>query len=187
VERIDTPLPGVMLLRPKVHEDLRGFFMESYNQRALESLGIDHRFVQDNHSKSGRGVLRGLHSQLEQAQAKLVRVTRGRVFDVAADIRRGSPHFGSWTAVELTEDNRLMIFIPEGFAHGLLVLSEVAEVQYRCSDFYAPEQERGIAWNDPGIAIEWPLDGLDPILSDRDRGWGTLDGADPSDLPHSEP
>jgi len=187
VRRIDTELPGVMLLEPRVHEDHRGFFLESYSQRTFAELGIRHRFVQDNHSRSVRGVLRGLHYQLRQPQAKLVRVTRGRVFDVAVDIRRGSPHFGGWAAAELSEDNRRILFAPEGFAHGFLVLSEVAEFQYKCSDFYDPGDERGIAWNDPTIAIAWPLAGLEPILSGRDLGWGTLDTMDDADLPRFSP
>jgi len=187
VRRIDTELPGVVLLEPRVHEDHRGFFLESYSQRTFAELGIRHRFVQDNHSRSVRGVLRGLHYQLRQPQAKLVRVTRGRVFDVAVDIRRGSPHFGGWAAAELSEDNRRILFAPEGFAHGFLVLSEVAEFQYKCSDFYDPGDERGIAWNDPTIAIAWPLAGLEPILSGRDLGWGTLDAMDDADLPRFSP
>ena len=187
VRRIDTELPGVVLLEPRVHEDHRGFFLESYSQRTFAELGIRHRFVQDNHSRSVRGVLRGLHYQLRQPQAKLVRVTRGRVFDVAVDIRHGSPHFGGWAAAELSEDNRRILFAPEGFAHGFLVLSEVAEFQYKCSDFYDPGDERGIAWNDPTIAIAWPLAGLEPILSGRDLGWGTLDTMDDADLPRFSP
>lgn len=187
VRRVETTLPGVVILEPAVYEDQRGFFMESYNLRTFSSLGIEHRFVQDNHSRSHRGVLRGLHFQLRSPQAKLVRVTRGRVFDVAVDIRRGSPHFGRWAGAELTEDNRRMLFAPEGFAHGFLVLSEIAEFQYKCSDFYAPDDELGIAWNDPTIAIDWPLDGLEPTLSERDRRWGNLDEMDASHLPEFSP
>ena len=186
MRRIETPLPGVVLLEPRVHEDHRGFFLESYNLRTFAEIGIHQRFVQDNHSRSVRGVLRGLHYQLRQPQAKLVRVTCGRVFDVAVDIRRGSPHFGGWTAVELSEDNRRMLFAPEGFAHGFLVLSEAAEFQYKCSDFYDPSDERGIAWNDPRIAIAWPLAGLEPILSGRDLGWSTLDRMTDAELPRFE-
>jgi dTDP-4-dehydrorhamnose 3,5-epimerase len=186
VKRIETRLPGVLLVEPLVHEDLRGFFMESFNQQSMAEIGIRHTFVQDNHSRSRRGVLRGLHFQLERPQAKLVRVTRGRVFDVAVDVRRGSPHFGRWAGAELTEDNRWMLFAPEGFAHGFLVLSEVAELQYKCSDFYAPEHELGIAWDDPEIGIEWPREGVTPILSDRDRGWSLLSAISPSDLPRYE-
>jgi dTDP-4-dehydrorhamnose 3,5-epimerase len=187
VRRIETSLPGVLILEPRVHEDHRGFFMESYNQRLFAELGITHRFVQDNHSRSVRGVLRGLHYQLRQPQAKLVRATRGRVFDVAVDIRRGSPHFAAWTAAELSEDNRRMMFAPEGFAHGFLVLSEAAEFQYKCSDFYDPSDERGIAWNDPCIAIDWPLGELEPILSGRDLAWSTLDHMSDAELPRFEP
>jgi dTDP-4-dehydrorhamnose 3,5-epimerase len=183
VERADTSLPGVFLIRPRVFADHRGFFQESYNQRDMAALGIGDRFVQDNHSRSQRGVLRGLHYQIGRPQAKLVRTTRGRVFDVAVDIRRSSPSFGRWTGVELTEENHLMLYLPPGFAHGFLVLSEVADFQYKCSDFYAPEEERGIAWNDPLIGIEWPLGEMEPILSDRDRTWCTLEAMDPSDLP----
>ena len=187
MRRTDTGLPGVAIIEPRVHADHRGFFMESFNQRAMAEIGIRHSFVQDNHSRSRRGVLRGLHYQLGQPQAKLVRVTRGRVFDVAVDIRRGSPHFGHWAGVELTEDNHLMLFSPEGFAHGFLVLSEVAELQYKCSDFYAPEHELGITWDDPEIAIQWPLDGVEPMLSDRDRVWKRLSVMEASQLPRYEP
>jgi dTDP-4-dehydrorhamnose 3,5-epimerase len=183
VERIETTLPGVWILEPRVFTDGRGFFMESYNRRVLASIGIDEQFVQDNHSRSRKGVLRGLHYQLGVPQAKLVRVTRGRVFDVAVDVRRGSPGFGRWVGVELTEDNRRMIFVPRGFAHGFLVLSESAEFQYKCSDYYTPDEERGVAWNDPRIGIDWPLCGLDPLLSARDREWMTLDRVDPEQLP----
>jgi dTDP-4-dehydrorhamnose 3,5-epimerase len=187
VERTDTELPGVFLITPRVHIDPRGFFMESYNQRAMAAIGIEDRFVQDNHSRSGRGVLRGLHFQLGRPQAKVVRVTRGRVFDVAVDIRRSSPYFGRWTGAELSEVNRRMLYIPRGFAHGFLVLSEIAEFQYKCSDFFAPDDERGIAWDDPEIGIDWPLAGLEPILSDRDRGWHTLRETPPDQLPEYAP
>jgi dTDP-4-dehydrorhamnose 3,5-epimerase len=183
VERFETGLEGVWLLRPRVYEDSRGFFMESYNQRTLARLGIGDGFVQDNHSRSSRGVLRGLHYQLEQPQAKLVRVVLGAVFDVVVDIRRGSPGFGRWTGHELTADNRLMLFAPRGFAHGFLVLSEVAEFQYKCSDFYAPAAERAIAWDDPDLAISWPLAGLKPILSDKDRRAPRLSAVAPEELP----
>jgi dTDP-4-dehydrorhamnose 3,5-epimerase len=178
---VDEPLSGVKLLAPKVIEDSRGFFMESYNRRALAELGIAHDFVQDNHSRSSRGVLRGLHYQLGHAQAKLVRVTRGRVFDVVVDIRRGSPNFGRWAGAELSEDNRICLFAEEGFAHGFLVLSDVADFQYKCSDFFSAKDERGLPWDDPEIAIDWPLDDLEPVLSDRDRGWRPL-----ADLPADE-
>ena len=180
---IDEPLAGVKVLAPEVYEDHRGFFMESYHHRRFAGLGIDYAFVQDNHSRSSRGVLRGLHYQLGCAQAKVVRATRGRVFDVVVDIRRGSPSFGRWAGIELSEDNRLQLFAPEGFAHGFLVLSEVAEFQYKCSDYYSRKDERGLAWNDPSIGIEWPLEGIEPVLSTRDRGWRGLVETPDEDLP----
>ena len=184
---IDEPLPGVKLLAPKVIDDGRGFFMESYNRRVLADLGITHDFVQDNHSRSTRGVLRGLHYQLGHAQAKLVRVTRGRVFDVVVDIRRGSPSFGAWAGAELSEDNHVCLFATEGFAHGFLVLSDVADFQYKCSDFYSAKDERGLPWNDPEIGIDWPLDGGETLLSERDRGWRSLTEVPVDDLPVYRP
>jgi dTDP-4-dehydrorhamnose 3,5-epimerase len=183
VERVDTALDGVFILEPRVFEDGRGFFLESYNQRVFADLGIDHRFVQDNHSLSRRGVLRGLHYQIRQPQAKLVRVTSGRVWDVIVDIRRGSPGFSRWLGVTLSSDNRRMVFAPEGFAHGFLVLSEEAEFQYKCSDFWAPEHERGVAWNDPDIGIDWPLEGVQPELSAKDRVAPLLANVAEDDLP----
>ena len=183
VQVVEEPLSGVKLLAPKVIEDSRGFFMESYNRRDLAELGIAHDFLQDNHSRSLRGVMRGLHYQLGHAQAKLVRVTRGRVFDVVVDIRRGSPSFGAWAGAELSEDNRLCLFAEVGFAHGFLVLSDVADFQYKCSNFYSSEEERGLPWNDPEIGIDWPLDGLEPVLSERDRGWRPLAQVPTEDLP----
>ena len=180
---VDEPLPGVKLLAPKVIEDSRGFFMESYNRRILAELGIAYDFVQDNHSRSSCGVLRGLHYQLGHAQAKLVRVTRGRVFDVVVDIRRGSPTFARWAGAELSEDNRLCLFAEEGFAHGFLVLSDVADFQYRCSDFFSAEDERGLPWDDPEIDIDWPLEDVEPLLSERDRGWRSLADVATEDLP----
>jgi dTDP-4-dehydrorhamnose 3,5-epimerase len=180
---VDEPMTGVKLLAPKVIEDERGFFMEAYNRRDLARLDISPDFVQDNHSRSTRGVLRGLHYQLARAQAKLVRVTRGRVFDVVVDIRRGSPNFGQWFGAELSEENHLCLFAPEGFAHGFLVLSEVADFQYKCSEFFSADDERGLPWNDPEIAIDWPLDGTEPLLSERDRGWNSLADISTDDLP----
>ena len=174
MERIDTTLPGVCLLKPKVFADDRGFFMETFNQRVLTELGIERHWVQDNHSRSARGVLRGLHYQLGRPQAKLVRATFGRVFDVAVDIRRGSATFGRWTGAELSDHNKLMLFAPEGFAHGFVVLSEAAEFQYKCSDFYAPDEEYSIAWDDPEIGINWPLGDLEPTLSAKDAIAPTL-------------
>jgi dTDP-4-dehydrorhamnose 3,5-epimerase len=187
MRRIDTAIDGVCLIEPVVHGDHRGFFMESYHKDRFAALGIEHDFVQDNHSRSRAGVLRGLHYQLGRPQAKLVRATRGRVFDVVVDLRRGSPSFGRWVGAELSEDNRRMLFAPAGFGHGFLVLSEIAEFQYKCSDFYAPEEERGIRWDDRSIAIDWPLDGLEPVLSDRDLAWPRLEDTSDSDLPRYSP
>ncbi len=161
--------------------------MESYNRRRFAELGIDTDFVQDNHSRSTRGVLRGLHYQLGHAQAKLVRVTRGRVFDVVADLRRNSPTFARWFGVELSEDNRLCLFAAEGFAHGYLVLSDTAEFQYKCSDFYSASDERGLPWNDPTLGIEWPLGDIVPTFSDRDSRWTPLADTPENDLPEIVP
>ena len=172
-----TGLPEVLVLEPRLFGDARGWFMESYNRRTFEqATGVSASFVQDNHSRSARGVLRGLHYQLGKAQAKLVRVTAGEVFDVAVDVRRSSPNFGRWAGQRLSADNRLQMWIPAGFAHGYLVLSDFAEVEYKASDFYAPEHERTIAWNDPDLAIRWPLPaGLaEPVLSAKDRAGGPL-------------
>ena len=172
------------MLEPVVHGDQRGFFVEFYSQRTFSDLGIDRRFVQDNHSRSQARVLRGLHYQLERPQAKLVRVISGEVYDVAVDVRRGSPTFGKWVGAVLSADNRLMMFVPEGFAHGFYVMSDGAEFLYKVSDFYAPEAERGIAWNDPDLAVEWPVPkGVEPILSDRDRSFGPLRTRPSGDLP----
>lgn len=163
-----THLPEVLVLDPRVFEDARGFFFESYNRRAFrEAAGIDVEFVQDNQSFSVRNVLRGLHYQLRQPQGKLVAVLAGEIFDVAVDLRRGSQTFGKCTAVNLSGGNHRMLWIPPGFAHGFLVLSEHALVQYKVSDYYAPQDERTILWNDPDLAIAWPLEG-DPIVSDKD-------------------
>ena len=169
VERL--PIPEVLLVAPKVFGDARGFFYESYNRRDFaRATGIDAEFVQDNHSRSARGVLRGLHYQVRQAQGKLVRVTLGEVFDVAVDLRRGSPTFGRWSAATLDDRSRRMLWVPPGFAHGFLVLSEHAEVQYKTTDYYAPEHERTLLWNDPALAIPWPLAaGAEPLLADKDR------------------
>lgn len=165
-----TRLPGVILLEPKVHGDPRGFFIESYNAQEFErATGRAWSFVQDNHSRSRHGVLRGLHYQLRHTQGKLVRVVRGSIFDVAVDVRKSSPHFGHWVGVELSEDNQRQIWVPPQFAHGFFVQSESADVLYKTTDYYAPEHERSLLWNDPEIGIEWPLDGA-PILSEKDRG-----------------
>jgi dTDP-4-dehydrorhamnose 3,5-epimerase len=163
----DTNLADVKLLAPRVFADSRGFFLESYNQRTFAELGIHETFVQDNHSRSERGVLRGLHYQLVQPQGKLVRAVRGEIFDVAVDLRRSSPTFGQWTGYHLNEDNKQMLWIPAGFGHGFLVLSAIAEVVYKATDFYAPQGERSVLWNDPQIGIDWPDAGT-PILSAKD-------------------
>jgi len=170
---IETILPGVLILEPRVFSDDRGFFFESYNLRRLEELGVTSRFVQDNHSRSVRGTLRGLHYQCRHPQAKLCRVVAGEVFDVAVDIRRGSPTFGQWMGVLLSAENKRQVYIPHGFAHGFVVLSETAEFLYKCDEFYDPKDERGIAWDDPGIAIEWGIEA--PLLSLKDRSNPTLD------------
>ena len=164
-----TAIPGVLIIEPKVFGDARGFFFESFNQQAFnDATGTNHQFVQDNHSRSGKGVLRGLHYQTRQPQGKLVRVVRGAVFDVAVDIRPDSPAFGRWVGVELTEDNHQQLWVPPGLAHGFLVLSETADFLYKTTDYYAPEFERCIAWNDADIGIEWPFEGLQPKLSAKD-------------------
>jgi dTDP-4-dehydrorhamnose 3,5-epimerase len=161
-------LNGVLLLEPKVWEDRRGFFLESYSQRVFHAFGVDTVFVQDNHSKSARHTLRGMHFQINpQPQAKLVRVVAGEIFDVVVDLRRQSPTFGRWAGFTLSAANRQMVLVPIGFAHGFCVLSESAEVLYKASDFYAPECERSFAWNDPQVGIRWPL--TEPVLSERDR------------------
>lgn len=162
-----TSLPEVLLIKPRVFGDPRGFFLESWNRRTFAEQGLDIDFVQDNHSRSARGVLRGLHYQLHQPQGKLVRVTSGAVFDVAVDLRRSSPHFGKWTGHELSADNHHMLWIPPGFAHGFLVLSESADFMYKTTAYYAPEWDRGIRWDDPDIGVAWPLDAA-PQLSAKD-------------------
>lgn len=162
-----TSLEGVLLLKPKVMQDERGFFLESYSARTLESFGIDTLFVQDNHSRSVRGTLRGLHYQVSPGQVKLVRVISGEIFDVAVDIRWGSPTYGQWFGQILSAENFLQMYIPVGFAHGFCVLSESAEVAYKCSSYYSARDERGLMWNDPAFAIAWPV--ADPILSARDQ------------------
>jgi len=162
-------IPDVVLIEPKVFGDARGFFFESFNQRAFnEATGTDHQFVQDNHSRSSRGVLRGLHYQIQQPQGKLVRVVQGAVFDVAVDIRKSSLTFGNWVGIELSEDNHKQLWVPPGFAHGFVVLSETAEFLYKTTDYYAPQYERCIAWNDPDLAIAWPDVGAPPVLSAKD-------------------
>ena len=165
-----TRLPEVVLIKPQVFGDARGFFFESWNQQQFARVGIDAHFVQDNHSHSTRRTLRGLHYQIQQPQGKLVRVSRGEVFDVAIDIRRSSPRFGHWVGVRLSETNHHMLWVPIGFAHGYLALSEEVDFLYKCTDLYAPQHERAIRWNDPTVAVDWPLSsGLAPILSGKDE------------------
>lgn len=166
---IQTNIPDVIILEPKVFGDSRGFFFESFNQQAFnKATGLDAQFVQDNHSRSARGVLRGLHYQIQQAQGKLVRVTSGSVYDVAVDIRQSSPTFGQWEGVELNAENHRQLWVPAGFAHGFVVLSESADFLYKTTDYYAPEYERCIAWDDPAIGIDWRFSG-EPLLSGKDQ------------------
>ncbi|MCW3147636.1 dTDP-4-dehydrorhamnose 3,5-epimerase [Stutzerimonas stutzeri] len=166
---IETSIPDVLIIEPKVFGDERGFFYESFNAAAFEAAtGLKRQFVQDNHSKSQRGVLRGLHYQIQQPQGKLVRVVAGEVFDVAVDLRRSSPSFGRWTGVLLNAENKRQLWIPEGFAHGFVVLSESAEFLYKTTDYYAPEHERSLLWNDPELGIQWPID-EPPQLSAKDQ------------------
>lgn len=172
-----TPLPGVLVIEPRVFEDSRGFFMETYHQQRYAEAGIIGPFVQDNVSRSVRGTLRGLHYQIQQPQGKLVQAIRGAIFDVAVDLRRMSPTFGKWYGVELSDSNHRQLFVPPGFAHGFCVLTETADFLYKCSDVYAPEHERTLLWNDPDIGIEWPLDG-EPILSVKDRRGVALSAAE---------
>lgn len=165
---IKTEIPDVIIIEPRVFGDERGFFMETWQRRVFAENGIDADFVQDNHSMSGQGILRGLHYQIRQPQGKLVRTIAGEVFDVAVDLRRNSPWFGKWVGVALSARNRRMLWVPPGFAHGFYVVSDQAEFVYKCTDFYAPEHERCIIWNDGDLNISWPLQG-EPVLSDKDR------------------
>ena len=168
INKIPTSLPGVFILEPRVFGDERGFFFESYNQQLMAQIGINEQFVQDNHSCSSRNVLRGLHYQVKHPQGKLVRVVEGEVLDVAVDMRRSSSTFGRWEAVRLSGENKRMLWVPAGFAHGFRVLSQKAHVLYKATDFYAPEHERTVVWNDPDLKIDWELDG-EPIVSTKDR------------------
>jgi len=165
-------IPDVLVFEPKIHRDERGFFFESYQTQKYARAGIPFLFVQDNHSKSVKGTLRGLHAQVKQPQGKLVRVVRGAVFDVAVDIRTGSPTFAKWVGVELSADNFKQMYIPPGFAHGFCVISDEAELEYKCTDYYSPENEIGILWNDPKIGIKWPL--KEPLLSKKDAAASPL-------------
>ena len=165
---LPTKLQDVVIVEPKVFGDERGFFLEVYNQATFAKLGLPTQFVQDNHSGSQKGVLRGLHYQIQQPQGKLVRVLRGAIFDVAVDLRRGSKQFGQWVGVELNAENKRQLWVPPGFAHGFLTLTEFAEVSYKVTQLYAPEHERSLLWSDPALGVEWPLEG-EPTLSAKDR------------------
>lgn len=179
-----TSIDGVYIIEPKVFGDSRGYFMESYNKEHFEEAGLNMTFVQDNESKSSKGVLRGLHFQKKHSQGKLVRVTRGEVFDVAVDLRSGSSTYGKWEGVILTEENKKQFYIPKGFAHGFLVLSDEAVFNYKCTDFYSPEYDGGVMWNDSDINIEWPLDGIENILlSEKDKVHPNLKDLDLSEYP----
>ena len=172
---VNTEIKGVYIVETKVFGDNRGYFMETYNYNDFKEEGLDMEFVQDNQSKSTKGVLRGLHFQKKHSQGKLVRVTRGKVFDVGVDLRDGSETYGKWVGVVLSEENKKQFYLPKGFAHGFVVLSDEAEFCYKCTDFYHPEDEGGLIWNDPDIGIKWPLDGIDNIIfSDKDKLWPRL-------------
>jgi dTDP-4-dehydrorhamnose 3,5-epimerase len=172
VRVVSTDLPGVVVIEPEVHADGRGFFLETYHAERYQQHGIEGPFVQDNHSRSAAGTLRGLHVQPRRPQGKLIRVIEGEVYDVAVDVRRGSPTFGRWVAVTLTADNFKQCYVPPGFAHGFCVVSPIAQVEYKCTDLYDPASEIGVAWNDPALAIPWPV--REPILSRRDGRHPTL-------------
>jgi dTDP-4-dehydrorhamnose 3,5-epimerase len=169
---IKTELEGILVIEPRVFTDERGFFFESHSAARYAEAGLPERFVQDNHSRSAPGTIRGLHYQLRHPQAKLVRVIRGAVFDVAVDVRRGSPTFGRWVGLELSAENKRQCFIPAGFAHGFFVPTEVSEVEYKCTAYYAPDDQHGVIWNDPSIGIPWPVER--PILSEQDAKYGPL-------------
>lgn len=176
---VPTAVRDVVIIEPRVHGDERGFFMETWRESLFQDAGIKTRFVQDNHSRSVKHTLRGLHYQVRQPQGKLVRVIAGEVFDVAVDLRRGSSSFGQWVGEILSAENRRQLWVPPGFAHGFLVLSEVAEIIYKCSDYYAPEHERTLRWDDPRVGIDWPLPaGAEPLLSPKDAAGKGLDAAE---------
>ena len=185
MKTIPTELPGVVIIEPRVFSDARGFFFESYHAERYAQAGIPSPFVQDNHSCSAKGTIRGLHYQLRRPQGKLLRVIRGAAFDVAVDIRRGSSTFGRWVGVELSAENKRQLFVPTGFAHGFCATSDVvAEVEYKCTDFYVPDDQHGVLWSDPTIGIRWPV--REPMLSDQDRAYLPLT-LDRDDLPVYEP
>lgn len=185
MEIVQTSLPGVVIFNPKVHGDSRGFFMETFRTEWLDEAGIHDNFVQDNHARSGRRVLRGLHYQLQRPQAKLCRVVSGEVFDVAVDIRLGSPTFGQWVGVTLSAENKLQIYVPCGFAHGYLALSETSDFLYKCSDYYDPNDDRGVLWSDPAIGIAW--DETEPIVSSKDQQLPRLADVPRELLPRYQP
>lgn len=167
---IETKIPDLYIIEPRVFGDNRGYFMESYNKQAFDEAGLTMTFVQDNESRSKKGVLRGLHFQTQHTQGKLVRCTEGEVWDVAVDLRKGSPTYGQWEGVYLSSENKRQFYVPEGFAHGFLVLSEVAKFNYKCTDFYSSEYDGGLLWNDEDIKVEWPIEGLEEILlSEKDK------------------
>lgn len=172
---VKTKIRDLYIIEPKVFGDERGYFMESYSKKDFFDAGLTMEFVQDNESKSNKGVLRGLHFQTKHTQGKLVRVTEGAVYDVAVDLRKGSPTYGEWEGILLTSENKKQFYVPEGFAHGFLVVSDIAVFNYKCTDFYAPEYDGGVLWNDPNIGIEWPLDGIEEILlSEKDKNQKTI-------------
>ena len=179
---IDTALDSVKIIEPKVFGDDRGFFLESWNKQLFEEHGLPGHFVQDNHSRSSQGVLRGLHYQLKNAQGKLVRVTSGEVYDVAVDMRKSSKQFGQWVGVLLSESNKRQLWVPPGFAHGFYVVSASADFQYKCTDYYSPEHERSLMWNDPSVGVEWPIiDGTEPLLAAKDAAGLPIDQCDTFD------
>ena len=170
-----THIDGILIIEPTIFKDERGFFLETYNKKEFENLGLDVEFVQDNHSKSRKGVLRGLHFQSKHPQGKLLRATKGRVWDVAVDLRKESSTFGKWHGIELSEENKKMFYVPAGFAHEFITLEDDTEFQYKCTDFYHPNDEGGLAYNDPDIGVEWPIpEGMELILSDKDQKWGSF-------------
>lgn len=175
---IECAIPGPLIIEPKVFGDDRGFFMETWNQAAFAEAGLRMDFVQDNHSRSAKGVLRGLHFQNPQPQGKLVRVANGAVFDVAVDLRRSSPNFGKWAGVELSAANKRMFWVPEGFAHGFLTLEDGTDFLYKCTSTYAQQHDRAVKWDDPAIGIDWPLDGIEPLLSGKDQAAPSLADCD---------
>jgi dTDP-4-dehydrorhamnose 3,5-epimerase len=182
LKRIETLLSGVCILEPVIYKDDRGFFTETFNSNVFEKMGIKKSWVQDNHSKSVKGVLRGLHWQIIKPQAKLIRVISGKIFDVVVDIRQNSPTYKQSFTIDLSSDNQRMLFIPEGFAHGFLTLTDTAEILYKVSDYYSPEGSRGFIWNDPDVAIQWPIQGMIPIISKQDSAWDRLDQLSVNDL-----